>query len=231
VLLFSDGQSWIAQLSQGPLVADVFAPLIWEALAEVADLCDGVIVRFMFAHCGDPRGDAVDAAAQMARQHFASSATASAPWHVDVQRDELSSIRDEFVAKMRAGQNFRSRHMDGAIGQPPPGFGLTRGEAVDIMRLRTGCWPRLGWGTVAFGAPPEHCRHCGHELRRGWGRAIEHLFDCAHCPALDLTVSAIWNQDAEVLRSVLAHCKQFVPDPEAPEQLDGSPTATPAVAE
>jgi hypothetical protein len=221
-VLFSDGQSWIAQLSRGPLHVDVFSPLIWAGLAEVAELCDGVIVNFMFAHCGDARGDEADGAAQLARQHFASSAMATAPWHIDAQRDELRRIRDDFTTLVRAEQNFRSRHMDGAIGRPPPGFGLTRSEAVQVLRLRTGCWPNLGWGTVAFGAAPEHCRHCGHELRRGGGRAIEHLFDCASCPALGVPVSALWSQDPEVLLDVLAHCRKFLPDPDDDDEHLGS---------
>jgi hypothetical protein len=60
-LLCSDGQSWIAHVWTGPLVPAVWSPLIWAKLAQLAEIVHQVFVRFVFAHCDDPRGDVVAA--------------------------------------------------------------------------------------------------------------------------------------------------------------------------
>jgi hypothetical protein len=240
VLLLSDGQSWMSHASRGPLIPAVYNPRFWSRVEPLAAVCDKVFVRFMFAHCDDPRGDVVDSAAEAAREQFTLSRTYTTPWHVDMCRPHLQQLRRNTDRALLEQQTFRKQYNDDPMGLPPPKE-LSRRQAIVITRLRTGVWPPLGWGTVAHGVDAVPCRFCGTLLSRGGGKAIIHMFTCASVPeAPPGSAALIWSEFPEQLFAIIAHVMQFIPaavaavaaDPQSDEDdtfpIPEAPAAPPA---
>jgi len=229
-LICSDGQSWISNASTGPIRPGVFAPVFWNNIQQILPFVDRVIVCFMFAHCDDPHGDIVDAAADEAQERMRNTLSFTTPWHIDYIRPQLQANTRSFEHAMRSEQTFRRRFTDSAVGLPPP-MELSRREAIHIGRLRTGVWPPLGVSTILHDVPPSRCRHCPFLLARGDGLAIEHMFMCPHVPRrpAGMSCSMLWSEDAVTLRAVLAYAFDFAhgfPDPDPPDD-DALPLALP----
>lgn len=65
-------------------------------MASVADMAR---LAFMFAHCGDPKGDRVDAEADAARQLNLPPTT---PWHIDEARPHLQKLARTSAGPVKA---------------------------------------------------------------------------------------------------------------------------------
>jgi hypothetical protein len=181
VLLNSDGQSWIKTLARGPLANSPYASPLWSATVALAKMVKTVIVGFKFAHCGDPNGDVVDAAAKAAAEAYGPVGTD--PWSVDVARHKCRTLRQEARADQfrTCGVFIKSSFPGPEIRCPLPPLGLSPGEARDILRLRTGHWWRQGLHTIWHGKPPQPCAKCKDDtvlLSRDNGPAVAHMFVC-----------------------------------------------------
>jgi hypothetical protein len=234
-LVFGDCKSWISQAATSPLQAGPIAPPIWRGLMPLAEECETVTVAHVFSHCGDPKNEVIDEAADacLAQSNPPASTT---PWHVDVSRPSINLVRGEVAKALRqkGGYHSFSTFMEknyphdpkdpAATGRVPPRE-LRRNVAVDIQRLRTGAWRRLGPGAILYGVAGTPCRFCATPLVVTHGQAVEHLFSCtSHPPPAGITIQGLWSKKVEVLKAVWKHCNEFTLAPGAREANDDDAT-------
>ena len=201
VVICSDSRSWITHVACGPSTPGPFAPLIWQGLARLASVCRRVVVAFMFAHCDDPQGDMVDAAAARAR------ALPPQPtmWHRDAVRPHIEAMRAETDRTQKPLQGLRSSFAPPLSNIPQD---LKRQEAVDLCRLRTGVWARLGFEAVAHNTTFT-CPKCSAPFMRDAGIVVRHLFECPGNPT-SIQVGDLWSADVAVLRNAVSHACTFI---------------------
>ena len=201
VVICSDSRSWITHVACGPSTPGPFAPLIWQSLDRLVSACRRVVVAFMFAHCDDPQGDMVDAAAARAR------ALPPQPtmWHRDAVRPHIEAMRAETDRIQKPLQGLRSSFAPPLSKIPQD---LKRQEAVDLCRLRTGVWARLGFEAVAHNTTFT-CPKCSAPFMRDAGIVVRHLFECPGKPT-SIQVGDLWSADVAVLRNAVSHACTFI---------------------
>ena len=155
----------------------------------------------MFAHCDDPQGDMVDAAAARAR------ALPPQPtmWHRDAVRPHIEAMRAETDRIQKPHQGLRSSFAPPLSKIPQD---LKRQEAVDLCRLRTGVWARLGFEAVAHNTTFT-CPKCSAPFMRDAGIVVRHLFECPGNPT-SIQVGDLWSVDVAVLRNAVSHACSFI---------------------
>ena len=209
VLLSVDSQSWLSHVARGPTFGGTLCVTLWKAFTRLTLLADRVVAGFKFAHCGDPKGDLIDAAAATARE---ANIPPTAPWHVDEARPLWQALRNRTDAEVNSSASsfVRGAAPDGLAVDISrlPAASLPRAMARNVLRLRTGVWAPLGPGTYLHGTAPTPCRQCGLPLAAGEGTAVHHLFHCAACPST-WTVDDLWSKSADTLKSIVEHCMQF----------------------
>jgi hypothetical protein len=218
-LIFADCKSWISQAATSPLQRGPIAPRIWQGLLPLANECETVTVAHVFSHCGDPKNEVIDEAADACLAQ-ADPPASTTPWHVDVSRPSIDAVREEVAKALRTADGYYSfstfmeknyphgKH-SAATGRLPPRE-LKRSIAMDLQRLRTGAWWRLGPGAIIHGIAGTPCAFCGTPLTVTHGQAVEHLFECAsHAPPAGITIHSLWSEDLEVVKATMKHCYQF----------------------
>ena len=97
-------------------------------------------------------------------------------------------------------------------------------QARNILQLRSGVWPRLGWDVIRPDNLGEgRCRLCDAPMCRR--QAVFHMFTCPAQHARPL-LADLFDDAPAVLRACLEYCEPFA-QPRPPLATAGVPAATP----
>ncbi|KAK7199226.1 Endonuclease/reverse transcriptase-like protein [Novymonas esmeraldas] len=218
-LICSDSLSWILHIARGPTMFGTLAPLFWRKLTALAHQVVAVNIVHCFSHCGDPRGDIVDAAAKLAGKR---NIRTRVPWHVDAARDAVSECWTPLINAIVGEQRstfHRGMLPDMETWMPSvravPPLQLHVKQSAMILQLRTGIWPSLGAHTfIRHLLAPFVCPMCQQRIPSEHGQPVAHLLTCPTAnptnprqPSVDL-----WKNNAVGLRSLIRHALQFVPN-------------------
>jgi hypothetical protein len=197
---------------------DVWGCAIWRALAAAAAVCE-VRVVFVYAHCGTPRNEEVDAFVNaQAQSVHRTTAPSSGHWERDLVRTFARANTSEM-----------------ALGGRPRASGEVRLEDLRlpwelekrVVPARVGV---LGWGSLGLIASrPDLCPWCGERALGREGSAVDHVFTCAAFAAEvphGLSSVSLWTRPEEAGRTLLAFLRRCSKEPHRVAEVAVAPSGT-----
>ncbi|CCD20916.1 hypothetical protein, conserved, partial [Trypanosoma vivax Y486] len=144
VVAFADSLSLLMALNTGPAaVKDAILRRIWDLILHIVRLRVSVNFQFVFSHCGVPRNDAADKAAEQGNAKPQSYPA----WITDIVACVERQVRNEMYrafGKGRMSRTHRSALLD-HVRPAPKHSKLDRlGESL-LTQFRTGTSKHFGW--------------------------------------------------------------------------------------
>ncbi|KAG8341483.1 hypothetical protein TRVL_07687 [Trypanosoma vivax] len=161
VVAFTDSLSLLMALNTRPAaVEDAILRRIWELILHIVRLCVSVNFQFVLSHCGVPRNEAADKAAEQGNAKQQSYPA----WVADIVTGVERQVRNEMYRAFEEGRMsrmHRSALLD-HVRPAPKHSKLDRlGESL-LAKFRTGTSKHFGWlrRVVTHKTDQLECRWC-----------------------------------------------------------------------
>ncbi|KAG8339360.1 hypothetical protein TRVL_09814 [Trypanosoma vivax] len=142
VAAFTDSLSLVMGLSAGPAVGDAMLRRIWELILRIVRLRVSVNFQFVFSHCGVPRNEAADKAAEQGNAKPQSYPA----WVTDIVAGVARQVRNEMYRALEEGRmppTHRSALLDHVRPAPKHSKVDRLGESL-LAQFRTGTSKHFG---------------------------------------------------------------------------------------